>query len=108
MLKGHRYGWAGHVGHLAPAQPDPLIAITDMTQMHQVNRNPLLMTTSWRRRLRPASSAATGWRQSCVFLDLTDHGLTDASAITDRVDRRTFEPEDSGLSGALKALREAR
>lgn len=96
VLDGRLYGWARHVGRLTPVQLDLLIdnKVAATFQAGEF-RGDLL-------------AAGLGNGNHAFFLDLAELDLTDASTIRVRVNRRTFELANSGLSlKALKALREA-
>ncbi len=97
VLDGRLFGWARHVGNLAPVQLDLLID------------NKLAATFQAGEFRGDLLAAGLGNGNHAFFLDLAEHDVKEASTIRVRVNRRTFELANSGLSlGALKALREAR
>ena len=97
VLEGRLYGWARHVGNLMPLLLDLLIDDT-LAATFQAGefRDDLL-------------AANLGNGNHAFFLDLGDLDVTDSSVVRIRVNGRTFELANSGMSLAeLKALRETR
>jgi hypothetical protein len=91
---GRLYGWARHIGNLGPVLLDLLIddKLAATFQSGEF-RNDLL-------------AAGVGNGNHAFFLDLGDYDVSDRSMIRVRINRRTFELENSGRSLAeLKALR---
>ena len=91
---GRLHGWARHIGNLAPVLLDLLIDDRLAATFQSGDfRNDLL-------------AAGVGNGNHAFFLDLGEHDVNDSSKIRVRVNRRTFELENSGRSLAeLKALR---
>ena len=97
VLDGRLYGWARHVGNLMPLLLDLLIDGT-------------LAATFPAGEFRDDLLAANlGNGNHAFFLDLGDLDVTDSSVVRIRVNGRTFELANSGMSLAeLRALRETR
>jgi hypothetical protein len=94
VLNGRLYGWVRRLGDLAPVTLDLLIDDTLAASFPASEfRGDLL-------------AAGVGNGNHAFFLDLADYALGDSSVIRVRVNRRSFELVNSGMSlGALKALR---
>lgn len=94
VLNGRLYGWARHVGRLEPVLLDLLIdGKLAATFLADEFRGDLL-------------AANLGNGNHAFFHDLAPYKLTDQSVIRVRINRRTFELENSGKTfGDLKATR---
>jgi len=96
VLDGRLYGWARHMGNLTPVLLDLLI-------------DDKLVTTFSASEFRDDLLAANlGNGNHAFFLDVADFAIAENSVIRIRINRRTFELANSGLSfAALKTLRAA-
>jgi hypothetical protein len=94
VLDGRLYGWARHIGRLEPVLLDLLID------------GRLAATFEAGEFREDLLAAGIGNGNHAFFLDLAEHELTDRSVLGVRINRRTIELGNSGMSlGELKALR---